>query len=69
MGSLSQIEEYAGALLRGHLSAGKGIGRIGLIEAVENTDYSLHSLILRWFFEFGGTLIIRETASGARPRP
>ena len=54
MGSISQFEEYAGALLRGHLSAGKGIRRIGLVEVGENTDYFLHNLILRWFFNFGG---------------
>jgi hypothetical protein len=35
VGSLSQFEEYAGPLLRGHLSAGKGIGGIGLLKGVE----------------------------------
>ena len=54
MGSLSQFEEYAGPLLRGHLSAGKGIGGIGFLKAVENADYFLHNLILRWFFDCGG---------------
>ena len=54
MGSLSQFEEYAGPLLRGHLGAGKGIGGIGFLEAVENADYFLHSLILRWLFDCGG---------------
>ena len=43
MGSLTQFEEYAGALLRGHLSAGKSIGRIGLVEAGENTNYFFHN--------------------------
>jgi hypothetical protein len=42
MGSLSQFEEYADPLLRGHLSAGKGIGGIGLLKAGENADYFLH---------------------------
>src|SRR5580658_9434254 len=54
VGSLSQFEEYAGPLLRGHLSAGKGIGGIGFIECVENAGYFLHNLILRWFFSLGG---------------
>lgn len=53
MGSLSQFEEYAGPLLLGHLSAGKGIGGIGGIETVENADYFFHNLILRWLFKFG----------------
>jgi hypothetical protein len=47
VGSLSQFEEYADPLLRGHLSAGKGIGGIGLLKAGENADYFLHDLILR----------------------
>lgn len=42
MGSLSQFEEYSGPLLRGHLSAGKGIGGIGLLKGIENADYFLH---------------------------
>ena len=46
MGSLSQFEEYAGPLLRGHLSAGKGIGGIGFLKAVEDADYLLHNPIL-----------------------
>ena len=46
VGSLSQFKEYAGPLLRGHLSAGEGIGGIGLFEAGENADYFLHGLIL-----------------------
>lgn len=50
VGSFPQFEEYAGSLLRGHLSAGKGIGGIGLLEAGENTDCFLHNLILRRFF-------------------
>jgi hypothetical protein len=54
VGSLSQFEEYAGPLLRGHLSAGKGIGGIGFLKGVENADYFLHSPILRWLFDFGG---------------
>ena len=53
MGSLSQFEEYAGPLLRGHLSAGKGIGGIGFLKGVENADYFLHGLILRWLFDCG----------------
>jgi hypothetical protein len=53
VGSLSQFEEYAGALLRGHLSAGKSIGRVGFLKAVENADYFLHDLILRWMFDCG----------------
>ena len=47
MGSLSQFEEYAGPLLRGHMSAGKGIGGIGFLKTVEHADYFLHSAILR----------------------
>jgi hypothetical protein len=47
VGSLSQFEEYAGPLLRSHLSAGEGIGGIGLLKSVENADYFLHTLILR----------------------
>jgi hypothetical protein len=54
VGSLSQFEEYVGPLLRGHLSAGKGIGGIGFLKGVENADYFLHSPILRWLFDFGG---------------
>jgi hypothetical protein len=38
VGALSQFEEYAGPLLRGHLSAGKGTGGIGFLETVENAD-------------------------------
>ena len=54
MGSLSQFEEYVGPLLRGHLSAGKGIGGIGFLKGVENADYFLHSPILRWLFDCSG---------------
>jgi hypothetical protein len=36
------------------LSTGKRIGCIGLVEAGENTDYFLHTPILRRFFDFGG---------------
>ena len=54
MGSLSQFEEYADPLLRGHLSAGKGIGRIGLLKSVENADYFLHNPILRRLSDCGG---------------
>ena len=53
MGSLSQFEEYAGPLLRGHLSAGNGVGGIGLLKAVEDADYFLHNLILLWLFDCG----------------
>ncbi len=53
MGSLSQFEEYAGPLLRGHLRARKDIGGIGFLKAVENADYFLHDLILRCFFDCG----------------
>ena len=49
MGSLPQFEEYAGPLLRGHLSAGNCIGGIGLLKAVENADHFLHNSILRRF--------------------
>jgi hypothetical protein len=51
VGSLSQFEEYAGPLLRGHFSAGKSIGRIGFLKAVENADYFLHDFILRLLFD------------------
>ena len=54
MGSLSQFEEDAGPLLRGHLCAGKGIGGIGFFKGVENADYFLHHLILLWLFNSGG---------------
>jgi len=54
--SLSQFEEYAGPLLRGHLNTGKGVGGIGFLKGVENADYFLHSLILRWFCDCGGSL-------------
>ena len=54
MGSLSQFEEDVGPLLRGHLSAGKGIGGIGFFTGVENADYFLHNLILLWLFNSGG---------------
>ena len=53
MGSLSQFKEDGGALLRGHLSTGKGVGGVGLLKAGENADYSLHDLIVRWFFDSG----------------
>jgi len=46
VGSLSQFEEDVHPLLRGHLSAGKGIGGIGFFKGVKNADYSLHNLIL-----------------------
>ena len=49
MGSLSQFEENVDALLRGHLSAGKGVRGIGCFEGVKNADYFLHSFILPWF--------------------
>ena len=48
MGSLSQFEEYADPLLRGHLSAGNSVGGIGFLKTVEDTDYFLHNLILLW---------------------
>jgi hypothetical protein len=38
VGSLSQFEENVGPLLRGHLSAGKGIGGIGFLKGVKNAD-------------------------------
>ena len=50
MGSLSQCKEHGDPLQRGHFSAGKCIGDVGLVKAVENADYFLHDLILRWFF-------------------
>ena len=49
MGSLSQFEENVDPLLRGHLSAGKGVRGIGCFEGVKNADYFLHSFILPWF--------------------
>jgi hypothetical protein len=52
--SLSQFEEYTGSLLRGHLSAGKGVRGIGVLKAVKNADYFLHIPILRWLFHRGG---------------
>ena len=54
MGSLSQFEENVGPLLRGHLSAGKGIGGIGFFKGIKNADYFLHNLILLWLFHFDG---------------
>ena len=38
VGSLSQFEEYADPLLRGHLSAGKGIGSIGFRGKLSKTS-------------------------------
>jgi hypothetical protein len=52
--SLSQFEENVGPLLRGHLSAGQGIGGIGFFKGVKNANYFLHNLILLWLFNFGG---------------
>jgi hypothetical protein len=49
VGSLSQFEENVDPLLRGHLSAGKGVRGIGCFEGVKNADYFLHSFILPWF--------------------
>lgn len=46
MSSLPQFEEYVDPLLRGHLSAGNGIGSVGLVKGVENTDEFLHNPIL-----------------------
>ena len=51
MGSLSQFEEYAGPLLRGQLSAGKGVRGIGFLKTVEDADYFLHDLILLWLLD------------------
>ena len=51
VGSLSQFEEYAGPLLRGHLSAGKRVRGIGFLKGIENADYFLHNPILRWLFD------------------
>lgn len=45
--SLSQLEENVDPLLRSHLPAGQGVGRISFFEAVKNTGHFLHSLILR----------------------
>jgi len=47
VGSLSQFKEDGDTMLRGHLSAGKGVGGVGLLKAGENADYSLHNLIVR----------------------
>jgi hypothetical protein len=38
VGSLSQFEENVGPLLRGHVSAGKGIGGIGFLKGAKNAD-------------------------------
>jgi hypothetical protein len=46
VGSLSQFEKYVGPLLRGQLSAGKGVCGIGFLKTVEDADYFLHNLIL-----------------------
>jgi hypothetical protein len=46
VGSLPQLEEYGNPLLRGHLSAAMGIGKIGFFKRVEDADYFLHTLIL-----------------------
>ena len=51
MGSLLQLEEYVGPLLRGQLSAGKRVGRIGFLKTVEDADYFLHELILLRLFD------------------
>ena len=49
MGSLSQFEENVDPLLRGHLSAGKGVRGIGCFEGVKDADYFLHGFILPRF--------------------
>src|ERR1035438_5996410 len=54
-GSFPQFEEDTGALLRGHLSAGEGVGGIGFVEAGENTGYFLHVLILRRLYACDST--------------
>jgi hypothetical protein len=46
VGSLSQLEEYVGTLLRGHLRAGKGIGGVGFLKGVKDADHFLHKPIL-----------------------
>jgi hypothetical protein len=53
VGSLSQFKEDGGALLRGHLSAGKGVGGVGLVKTGENADDFLHNSIVRWFLDSG----------------
>jgi hypothetical protein len=64
VGSLSQFKEDGGALLRGHLSAGKGVGGVSLLKAGENAHYSLHSHIVRWVVR-----LIAKPGSGYRVRP
>jgi hypothetical protein len=66
VGSLSQFEEYTGPLLRGHLSAGKGIGGIGLLKGVENADYLLHNSILRRSSDCGGEGVLKRCREGRR---
>jgi hypothetical protein len=68
VGSLSQFEEYAGPLLRGQLSAGKGVGVIGFLKTVEDADYFLHILILLWFVRWlrRGAQFLRAKERGWR---
>ena len=65
VGSLPQFEEYRGPLLRGHLGAGKSIGGVGFLKAVENADYFLHNLILAGCSTSGSGLAkrVRSAAS------
>ncbi len=75
MGSLSQCEENVDPLLRGHLSAGKGVRGIGCFEGVKNADYFLHSVILPWFrlvflfwFRYAPIPLLTSHPRGLSPR-
>jgi hypothetical protein len=46
VGSFPQFAENVHPLLRAHLCAGQRVRRIGLVEAVEDSDDFLHPLIL-----------------------
>jgi len=46
VGSLPQLEECINPLLRGHLSAATGIGKVGFFKGVEDADHFLHGPIL-----------------------
>jgi hypothetical protein len=63
VGSLSQFEENVDPLLRGHLSAGKGVRGIGCFEGVENADYFLHSFILPWLPRLRQPSVVLQNAA------
>ena len=63
MGSLSHFEENVDPLLRGHLSAGKGVRGIGCFESVKNADYFLHNFILPWLTRLRQPSVVLQNAA------